>query len=142
MSEDIEFRSNTSSVETIAKLILNVMTSAADAEICALFVNTRQSVLVRYLLKEMGHLQPPTPIKTENMTALGFVTNILQPNATKSTDMNFWFMRDRQDQNQCRYYRRSGATNDVNYHTKHYSPAHHQDKICTFLTPCDVLDTL
>ena len=78
VSEDIDFPSNTGSVETIAKLIWNVVTSAADAEIGALFINTRQSLLVRYLLKEMGHLQPPTPIQTEDTTALGFVTNNLQ----------------------------------------------------------------
>jgi hypothetical protein len=51
-------------------------------------------------------------------------------------------MRDHQDQNQCRYYWRSGVTHNVNYHTKYYSPSHHREKICTLLTPCDVLDTL
>ena len=113
------------------------MTSAADAGIGALYVNTHQSIPARYLLEEMGHPQPPTPIQTNNTTALGFVTKNLQPKAAKSTDMNYWFMRDRQDQKQFRYYWRAGATNDGDYHTKHHCPAHHTEKRFTFLTPQD-----
>jgi hypothetical protein len=52
----------------------NVMTSAAEAEIGALFLNSRQAIPARRLLEEMGHKQPPTPIQTDNTTALGFVT--------------------------------------------------------------------
>ena len=80
------------------------MTSAADAEIGALFINTRQAIPARYLLEELGHKQPPTPVQTDNTTALGFVNKNLQPKATKSTDMQHWFLRDRRDRGQFRYY--------------------------------------
>ena len=76
------------------------MTSAADAEIGALYINSRQAIPARHLLEEMGHKQPPTPIQTDNTTALGFVTKNLQPKATKSTEVNYWFMRDMQDRQQ------------------------------------------
>jgi hypothetical protein len=76
-------------VKTISNIIPNVMTSAADAEIGSLFVNICQVVPVRYLLKEMGHPQLPTPLQTDNMTALCFVTNNLQPKTTKLTGMNY-----------------------------------------------------
>jgi len=46
----------------------------------------------------MGHKQPPTPIQTDNTTAFGFVSKIMVPKATKSTDMKYWWMRDRSDQ--------------------------------------------
>ena len=55
-------------------------------------------------VKEMGHKQPPTPIQTDNTTALVFVTKKLQTKSTKSTDMKHWFMRDLQERNQFRYY--------------------------------------
>ena len=45
----------------------------------------------------MGHKQLPTPIKTDNATALGFVTKYIFPKATKSTDMRYWLICDRLD---------------------------------------------
>ena len=74
---------NNGPVHNVAQIIRNVMTSAADAEIGALFINSRQAIPARHLLEEMGRKQPPTPIQTDNTTALGFVTKITnqgQPN--------------------------------------------------------------
>ena len=81
----------------IAQIIKAVMSSAAEDEIGALFLNSRQAIPARTTLEEMVHKQPPTPIQTDNTTALGFVTKNLQPKATKSTDMRFWWMRDQSD---------------------------------------------
>ena len=126
MSEDERYPAYNGPVLSVAKILRNVMTSAADAEIGALFANTRLAIPIRNLLAEMGHPQPPTPVQTDNTTALGFVTKNLNPKATKSTDMNYWYMRDKQDQKQFRYYWREGPTNDRDYHTKHHCGAHHR----------------
>ena len=82
-------------VLNIAKMMKNVMTSAAEAEIGVLYLNSMQAIPVRRLLEEMGHKQPPTTIQTDNTTAFGFVSKIMVPKATKSTDMKYWWMRDR-----------------------------------------------
>ena len=97
MADDNEEQPKGGPVHIVAQIIKNVMTSAADAEIGALCINSQQAIPARKLLEEMGHEQPPTPIQTDNTTALGFVTKNLQPKATKSTEINYWFMRDRQD---------------------------------------------
>ena len=116
-------------VHNIAQVIRNVMTSAADAKNGALFVNSRFAIPARQLLDEMGHSQPPTPIQTDNTTALGFVTKNLQPKATKSTKMNYWFMRDRQDRKQFKYYWKPGnKINCGDYFTKHICVAHHKEQ--------------
>ena len=128
MSNQDKSPPNNGAVLNIAKIIKNVMTSAADAEIGALFINTRQAIPARYLLEEMGHKQPPTPIQTDNTTALGFVNQNIQPKATKSTDMQHWFLRDQKDRKQFRYYWGEGKYNDGDYFTKHFCPAHHRDK--------------
>ena len=65
------------------------MSSAAEAEIGALFINSRQAIPARTVLEEMGHVQPPTLIQTDNTTALGFVSKNLQPKANKSADMKY-----------------------------------------------------
>ena len=115
-------------VHNIAQIIRNVMTSAAYAEIGALFVNSRFAIPVRQLLEEMGHPQPPTSIQTDNTTFLGFVTKNLQPKATKSMEMNYWFMRDRQDRKQFKYYWKPGKSNRGDYFTKHFCAAHHREQ--------------
>ena len=142
MSDDEKIPPNNGAVLNIAQIIKNVMTSAADAEIGALYINTRQAIPAKYQLEEMGHKQPPTPVQTDNTTALGFVTKDLNPKATKSTDMQHWFLRDKEDQQQFRYYWAAGKGNNADYQTKHFCSAHHQQIRPTFLTPRRVLDAL
>eukprot|EP00804_Cyclotella_cryptica_P000423 CCRYP_020918-RA/>CCRYP_020918-RA protein AED:0.39 eAED:0.39 QI:0/0/0/1/0/0/2/0/98 len=48
-----------------------------------------------HLLTELGHTQPPTPIQIDNSTALGVVTNTIQPKRTKAMDMRFHWLRCR-----------------------------------------------
>ena len=70
MSDNAEFPENNGAILNIAQIIKNVVTSAADAEINALFINTRHAIPARNLLNEMGHKQPATPAQTDNTTAL------------------------------------------------------------------------
>ena len=142
MADDKENAKNYGAVLNIAQIICNVVTSAASAEIGALFINTRQAIPARRLLEEMGHKQPTTPTQTDNTTALGFFTRNLNPKATKSEDMKYWFLRDKKDQEQFHYYWGEGKHNDADYQTKHHCAAHHQQVRPRYLTPRDVLDTL
>ena len=50
------------------------------------------------ILEEIRHKHPPTPIQTDNTTALGFVTKKSNPKTIKSTDMRYWWLRDILDQ--------------------------------------------
>ena len=72
MSKNAANPENNGAVLTIAKIIKNVMTSAAHAEIGALYINSRQAIPAQTTVEEMGHKQPPTPIKTDNTTSLIF----------------------------------------------------------------------
>ncbi len=60
---------------TIAQIIKAVMSLAEEAEIGALYINCRETVPACHTLKFLGHPQPPTPIQTNNTTALGVVNN-------------------------------------------------------------------
>ena len=92
LSDHYENPPNNGAVLNIAQIIKNVMNTAADAEVGALFINSRQAIPARNTVGDMGHKQPPTPMQTDNTTALGFITKNLKPKATKSTDMQHWFM--------------------------------------------------
>ena len=57
--------------------------------------------------------------------------------------MNYWYMRDKQDQKQFNYYWKHGkGNNDADYQTKHHCAAHYREMQPRYLTSRDVLDTL
>ena len=73
MSNDKAIPSNNGVVLTVSQIIKAVMSSAAEAKLGALFINCRKAISARHALEIMGHKQPPTPVQTNNTTALGFV---------------------------------------------------------------------
>ena len=56
-------------IHVISKIIKNVMSSAAEAEIGAGYINAREALPIRVCLEEMGHPQLPTPLAVDNTTA-------------------------------------------------------------------------
>ena len=104
------------------------MSSAAEAEIGALFYTAQDGVILRNTLIEMGWPQPKTPVQTDNSTAAGVVNKTIQPKRTKSMDMRFHWLRCRGAQGQFRFYWSPGTSNLGDYFTKHFSPTVHQGK--------------
>ena len=141
-SSDVDDPPNNGAVLNISKILKAVMSSAAEAELGALYINAREAIPMRHLLQEMGHKQPATPIQTDNSTAFGVVTNNIQPRRTKAMDMRFHWLRCRDSQDQFRYYWRPGPTNRADYWTKHHCAAHHIEKRPTILTPKFIIDAL
>jgi hypothetical protein len=112
------------------------MSSAAEAELGALYVNARKGVEIRNILEELGHRQPPTPIQTDNSTAESIINSRVQPKRTKAMDMRFHWLRDRSiNQNQFRFFWRPGHTNLADYWTKHHPASHHRNMRREFFTP-------
>ena len=71
----------------------------------------REVVYIRQILQELGHKQPRTPMQTDNTTAEAIINNKVQPKRTKAMDMRFHWLRDRELQEQLRFYWRSGKLN-------------------------------
>jgi hypothetical protein len=142
LSSDTADPENNGAVLNLAQLIKAVMSSAAEAELGALYINACEAIPQRQVLDEMGHKQPPTPMQTDNTTALGVVNNNIQPRRTKAMDMRFHWLRCRESQQQFRFFWRPGHTNRADYWTKHHCAAHHTQKRPEILTPKSVLDAL
>jgi len=142
LSSDCEDPANNGAVLKLTQLIKAVMSSAAETELGALYINAREAVPQRTTLAEMGHKQPQTPMQTNNTTALGVVNNNIQSRHTKAMDMRFHWLHDREAQRQFRFFWRPGLTNRVDYWTKHHCAAHHIEKRPEILTPKIVLDAL
>jgi hypothetical protein len=79
MSSDVEDPIENRAVFNLSQLIKAVMSSAAEAKLGAQYINTRVAVPQQFSLEEIGHTQPPTPIQTDNTTALGDVKMCKRP---------------------------------------------------------------
>ena len=113
-------------VLALAKVIKNVMASAAEAELGALYLNGQEAVALRDTLGAMGYPQPPTPMKTGNSTANGIINNTMKQKRSKAIDMRFYWIRDRVKQGQFKVFWEAGATNFGDFYTKHHPPMYHR----------------
>ena len=127
------------SILNIAQIIKNVMSSAAEAELGALYINAREAIYIRLILERMGHPQTATPIQTDNSTAAGVINNTIQPKQMKAMDMRFYWLQDRETLKQFRIYWRPGKQNMADYWTKHHPASHHKNIRPEILTPVDAL---
>ena len=98
------------------------MASSAEAELGALFLNYQEAVTIRITLEEMGHAQPPTPVQVDNSTALGILTGTIKQHKSKAIDMQFYWIRDRSNQDQFNIYWKPGSTKRGDYLTKQFPP--------------------
>ena len=81
---------------------------------------------MRQCLIELGHPQPPTPLKTDNSTATGILTGTIKQKRSKAIDMRFYWLKDRVKQRQFDVYWAPGLNNLADYTTKHHSGKHHR----------------
>jgi hypothetical protein len=101
-----------------------VVSSAAKAELVALFNNAKDGAWLRTTLVEaFGYLQPATPIQTENGCAAGICNDTVNQRRSKAMEMRFYWVRDRTRQGHFRFHWRPGTENLGNYFTKHHAPA-------------------
>jgi hypothetical protein len=97
-----------------------VLSSAAEAELGALFHNAKEVCPIRTSLEELGHAQPPTPMQTDNSTAT------VKQKRSKAIDMRFYGVSHRVRQKQFHIFWQKGSFSRNNYFTKHHPASHHQ----------------
>ena len=73
----------------MAHIIKNVMSSATEAELAALYIMFREVDYIRIIFEEIGHKQPPTPLQTYNSMAEAVVNEKIQPKQSMAMDMRF-----------------------------------------------------
>ena len=76
----------------------------------------------------MGHPQPPTVIKTDNSTAVGYVHRTIQQKMSKAWDMQLHWLRDKSIQQHFNILWEKGKVNAADYFTKVTHPTvHHKN---------------
>ena len=102
------------------------MSSAEEAAIGALFINTKAIIPIRTTLNELVHLQPPTPMQTDNEMAQGFATKSIKQRKSKTISMNFYWVQDQQTLGTVDIFWRPKELNMADYFTKHQPPLIHR----------------
>ena len=118
------------------------MSSAAEAEIGATFLNAREAIPARNALIKTGHPQGQTPIQPDNSTAHIACNNKMPGKRRKSWDMRFFWTRCKESQKMFRIYWRPGTTNLANDWAKHHSAAHHKNLRPKFITESNLVNKL
>ena len=114
-------------IQVECKTLCHVVSSAEEVKVAGIFHNAGMALPIRYILQCLGHPQPPTPIKTNNFTAAGFVYNNIHQKRSKTWDMQYYWLPDRQTQLQFNIYWDKGINNDADYITKHHTTIHHRN---------------
>ncbi|KAG7366876.1 hypothetical protein IV203_029546 [Nitzschia inconspicua] len=105
------------------QILKEVVSSAAEAELAGTFHNGKEACPIYVCLEELGHPQGPTPIITDNSTAVGIANDTVKRKRSNAMDMRFYWIRDRVHQGQFHIIWRKGALNRADYFTKHHPAA-------------------
>ena len=108
------------------RTLRHVVASSAEAEIAGIFHNAQIAIPIRYMLQQLGHPQPRTPIKTDNATASSFVKDNITQKWSKSWDMRYYWLRDKIAQAMFKIDWASGKSNAADYFTKHFPGTYHR----------------
>ena len=121
-------------IHILVKIIKNVMGSAMEAKITAMFMNAQLIMIYRMFLKDIGHPQPLTRIHTNNQSACDVLTGKMNQKRTKSVDMNFYWLNDcTVNHKQLKPKWGPGPTNLGDYPTKHHTGTYHHNNRPVYL---------
>ena len=103
----------------------NVVCSAAEAECAGLFHNCQKAIEIRRILQALGHKQSPTSVKTDNSTTNSFVHTTMKLKKSKTWDMRWNWLREKEIQDEFKIRWEKGKNNKADLFSKHHGPAHH-----------------
>ena len=110
---------------TLCAILRFVVASAAEAELGALFLNCKEGMIFRLTLEELGHPQPKTPIHCDNATAVGIANNTVKRQRSRSMEMRYFWVCDKEAQEIYDVKWHPGKENLADYQSKHHPGAHH-----------------
>jgi hypothetical protein len=124
-------------IHIISTIMHNIMASAMEAELGALFHNARDGIPLRTTLIEIGHDQEATPIQKDNACAAGVASETAKQRRSKAIDMRFYWIRDHIKQGQFIIHWCKGTDNLADYFAKYHSPAYHKHIRSNYLFEMD-----
>ena len=112
-------------IHTKCKTIRTMVSSEAEAETCGIFDNGKTGIGMRPNLIALDHKQPETPLKMENSATEGFLNSGMKPKRSKTWDMKWHWLIDKEFLDQIIVYWYRGTNNDNYCFKKLPTPIHH-----------------
>jgi len=113
-------------VHVLCQIMKQVVASTAEAELGVLFLNAQAICPFCIALGELGHLQPATPLQTDNSMASGIAYDTIKHKCSKAIEMHFYWVCNHVCQGQFHIFWSPENSNPANYFTKHHPASHHQ----------------
>ena len=85
-----------------------VASSEAEAELGALFLNTKEARITQLTLAKLGHPQPQIPIHIDNTTAVGIVNNTIKRQQSRAMEMRYFWLLDQETNKYFKFYYQPG----------------------------------
>ena len=90
-------------------------------------MNCKEGKIIRLILEELGHPQPPTPVHCDNATAVGIANDTVKKHRSRSMEMRYFWITDQVDRKFFVVLWHPGQENLADYFTKHFDAKHHQE---------------
>ena len=91
-------------IHTYCKTIRNVVSSVVESETYGTFNTSKAAILMWPALIILDHKQLAKPLKTNNSTTEGFLNSGMKPKRSKTWDMKWHWLRDKDAFEQMRVY--------------------------------------
>jgi hypothetical protein len=110
----------------MATQLPSLHSSAAEAELSALFLNCKEGIICRLSLKELGYPQLHTTVHCNNATTVGIANNTIKRQRSRSMEMRYFWIVDKvvKKLNAIKWH--PGQENLADYQSKHHLGTHHQ----------------
>ena len=107
--------------------ILNFVAAlAAEAELVALFKNTKEAKVMKLTLREIVHSQPLTPIHCGNATETGIANRTVKIQRSRSMKMRYFYICDVVKKEEVQLDWQQGQNNLGDYVSKRHDTKQHQ----------------
>ena len=113
-------------IHTECKTIHNVVSSSSESETCGTLNTRKTSIDMWPALIALYHKQTATPFKADNLTTEGFVNSGMKPKRSKTWDIKWHLLRDKEVVEQIILYWYRGKNNNADYVMKHHPQIHHR----------------
>ena len=112
-------------IDAISVIIPAVVSSAAEAELAALYLNAQTDVATRNTIADLGYPQVKTPLLSDNTTATGVANKTVHQKRSKAMDMRWYWLQDRVQLHEFLPIWGPGADNTADYFTKAHTASYY-----------------
>ena len=112
-------------IHTLCVILKFVASLAAEVELRALFLNAKYGKIIRLILEELGHLQPPTPIHCDNSTCVGIANGTVKQQRSRSMEIRYFWIVDQVKNGHFYVLWYPGLEQLADYFSKHFPAKYH-----------------